>query len=78
MHSMVIEPGTCPRCRRVRTVRFGATSFCFNCRLPVAASRSTGAPAPTPENSFAFSAAELARLRDYRAAVRAGFYSDRL
>jgi hypothetical protein len=42
-------------------------SICFNCRHKW-----------EPTTFFTFTAAELARLRIYRAAVRAGFYSEKL
>jgi hypothetical protein len=75
MHNFVIEHHTCPHCRNLRTVRFGAISFCFNCR-----SKLSGSPpnTPKPVTSFAFTAAEQARLQIYRNAIRAGFYTDYL
>jgi hypothetical protein len=35
MHSLIIEPRACPRCRHRRTGRLwrSSASFCFNCRL---------------------------------------------
>ncbi|MBV9322209.1 MAG: hypothetical protein JO352_00305 [Chloroflexi bacterium] len=68
MHGFVIEELPCPNCRNLRTVRFGTTSFCFNCRTQ----RDESAL------SYPFSDAQLARLRVYRAAVRNHFYSDQL
>lgn len=66
---MIEERRPCARCRNRRTVRFGATSFCFNCRAHRDAWTDEGYP---------FTDTELARLHVYRAAVRAGFYTDRL
>src|SRR5918911_431890 len=75
---ILIQERVCPRCAIHRTVRLGhGTSFCFNCRLQWATRE---APAPqsigTPSSQHALGPAELARLAVYRAAVRAGFYTD--
>jgi hypothetical protein len=74
MHGFVIEERVCPRCQILRTVRFGRTLFCFNCRW----SSEAATVAPAPSDSYAFSPEDLARLRVYRAAVRHGFYTDEL
>jgi hypothetical protein len=73
MHSFVIEHDRCPRCSNLRTARFGVVSYCFNCR--------TQWNDPTDaagETDYPFSPEELGRMRVYRAAVRAGFYTDRV
>jgi hypothetical protein len=56
-----------------RTVQYGQWgSICFNCRL-----RWRGdVPVQLVVVAPAFGAAELRRLEIYRAAVRAGFYTD--
>jgi hypothetical protein len=78
----VIEEQSCPRCANRRTVRVAdGSSFCFNCRLQWPAHDAAGGDArrgmaalgPQPGS---FGLAEQARLTIYRAAVRAGFYSD--
>ena len=66
MHGCVIEHRSCPRCENRRTVRFGAISFCFNCRSRVA------------DETYQFTGGELLRLVRYREAVRAGVYTDQL
>ena len=61
----------CPRCAIKRTARVDAGWFiCFNCRLQ------WGEHAPTPAAARLFGATERARLEAYRAAVRAGLFSD--
>jgi hypothetical protein len=76
-----IQEQACPRCAIRRTARLAygtyGTSFCFNCRLrwPTQAPPvpyTVGAPSPRQ----VLAPGELARLVAYRAAVRAGFYSD--
>jgi hypothetical protein len=76
----VIQDRACPRCAIRRRVRLGdGAIFCFNCRLEAPAhaggddraSRGLAWPIPEP-----LEPAELSRLTMYRAAVRAGFYSD--
>jgi hypothetical protein len=78
----VVQERSCPRCAIRRTVRLAdGSSFCFNCRhqwptQQVAGDhtgRGLAAPSPPPEP---FGLTERARLAIYRAAVRAGFYSD--
>jgi hypothetical protein len=80
---MLPEPIICLRCAFPRTVRLGPRRVCFQCRYswftktPVAvaavrvffAERADGYP---------FTAEELARLRIYRLAVQARFFSDEL
>jgi hypothetical protein len=66
-HGLRILHETCPRCANRRTVLIGTrTAFCFNCRSQLGPF--------VPE--YPFTARELVRLRWYRAAVRAGFYTD--
>ena len=61
----LIQNVPCPRCAIRRTVRLReGRSFCFNCRFQ-------WHPA-----AYQFAPADRARLEVYRAAVRAGFYSD--
>jgi hypothetical protein len=67
MHSFVIDYRPCPRCQNQRTARFGAVRFCFNCRSQ---------PKVGARIAYPFTTAELARLHAYRAAIRAGLYSD--
>jgi hypothetical protein len=74
MQGFVIEHRACPRCQIMRTVSFGRTLFCFNCRW----SSETAAIAAASSDSYSFSPEELARLRVYRAALRDGFYTDEL
>jgi hypothetical protein len=79
---MTVQEKHCPRCGIKRTVWLGEWgSFCFNCRLRWG--RGSGIapqPAPTatvsPQRFEGLLPAELARLATYRAAVRAGFYTD--
>ena len=68
-HGLTIKEAPCPRCANKRTASMGAHgSICFNCRHKW-----------EPNSShFEFTATERARLAIYRAAVRAGFYSDKL
>jgi hypothetical protein len=77
MHGFVIEHDPCPRCSNLRTARFGSASYCFNCRLQWSGN-SVIDGADEPAANYPFAEAELVRLRAYRAAVRAGFYTDRL
>ena len=75
---ILIQERACPRCAIRRTARLAyGTSFCFHCRLQwptQAAAVLHGVGAPSPCQVLA--PGELARLAAYRAAVRAGFYSD--
>jgi hypothetical protein len=77
---MTIDHIQCPRCGIERIGNFGKWGrFCFNCRLHLAGNE-TGPPparlAPVTDLAYQFSDAELARLVRYRAAIRAGFYTD--
>jgi hypothetical protein len=61
------ERWPCPRCGNRRRMLWGVrTYFCFNCPYQT----------DSPDVNVKFSGAELARLTMYRAAVRAGIYSD--
>jgi hypothetical protein len=75
---VVIEERRCPRCGNRRTARVGTWgSICFNCGLHLDAAP-PGVPdevGPEPA-TYPFAPAELLRLEQYRAAVRAGLYSD--
>jgi hypothetical protein len=74
---MTIQEQRCPRCGIKRTVWLGEWgSFCFNCRLRSGDRHEVARPAAPPPPSPCLSPAGLARLATYRAAVRAGFYSD--
>jgi hypothetical protein len=68
---IIIQERACPRCANRRTVRVGSLArlFCFNCRHAWAAADSI---------QFPFTPAELQRLKAYRAAVRAGFFTDEI
>jgi hypothetical protein len=74
MNGATIQENPCPRCAIRRTVRIARASFCFNCRLHWG-SQATSAAVSEP--AYAFTVAETERLMIYRAAVLAGFYSDR-
>ena len=79
---MVIQQSRCPRCAIRRTVRLGARgAFCFNCRLQWDTERAAhqgmkAAGSTPPPLQHPFVPAELIRLERYRAAIRAGLYSD--
>ena len=75
MNGATIQERPCPRCAIRRTVRIARASFCFNCRLHWDGQWGQRSAAPV-EPRYAFSAAEITRLKIYRAAVRAGFYTD--
>jgi hypothetical protein len=65
-HGLTIKEAPCPRCANKRTASLGTHgSICFNCRHRWEL-----------ESSYPFTVKEFARLESYRAAVRAGFYSD--
>ena len=79
------EPIACLRCAFPRTLRIGDRRVCFQCRYSWA--RRLARPAPGeavrvpvsgPIGDYAFTLDELRRLAVYRAAVRAGFYTDAL
>jgi hypothetical protein len=78
----LIQELSCPRCTIRRTMGLAnGNSFCFNCRFqwptqPVAGDHAARAMIAPPQPSEPFGVAEQARLAIYRAAVRAGFYSD--
>ena len=79
MNGATIQEYPCPRCAIRRTVSIGSALFCSNCRLHWCSQwgKALGATVePRPEPSYPFTAAETARLRIYRAAIHAGFYSD--
>lgn len=87
---MQIEFRPCPRCRNLRSVRIDRTlhlSHCFNCGCqwsdqdPLGSRQRSGvssAERHVPSEAFPFTDAELKRLRAYRAAVRAGLFSDQV
>jgi hypothetical protein len=76
MNGANIQEQPCPRCGIRRTVRYRSLSFCFNCHQ-----QWDGVHAVIGETIqealYQFTAAEMARLMIYRAAIRAGFYNDR-
>jgi hypothetical protein len=80
---MLPEPVVCVRCAFPRTVRLGTRRVCFQCRYSWFA-KASAAAVPAPEvlvenrAGYAFSLEELARLRIYRLAVQARFFSDAL
>ena len=76
MNGATIQEHPCPRCAIRRTVRIARASFCFNCKLHWGDQPGL-ASAAVPEPAYAFTVAETERLMIYRAAVRAGFYTDR-
>jgi hypothetical protein len=60
----------CPRCDQPRTIRIGLTEgYCLDCGLSWSLFADT-------DPSVQFTEQELARLRIYRAAVRAGFFNE--
>jgi hypothetical protein len=80
MNGATIQEHPCPRCANPRTVRIATASFCFNCHLHWGSQWGTASDAtqePRLEPPYPFTAAEIARLTMYRAAIQAGFYSDR-
>jgi len=80
---MLPEPIVCLRCAFPRTVRLGPRRVCFQCRFSWFA-QAAAAVAPVRAvlagkvDRYLFSPQELARLRIYRRAVQARFYSDDL
>jgi hypothetical protein len=76
---MMIEETRCPRCGIRRLGKFPPWGkYCFNCRLRLTDAR-TGLPPNTAaavEPAYPFTQAERLRLERYRAAIRAGLYSD--
>jgi hypothetical protein len=78
---ILIQERACPRCGIRRTARLAygtsGTSFCFNCRLQWPTREApVSHPVGTPSPQHVLGPDALARLAVYRAAVRAGFYSD--
>jgi hypothetical protein len=73
----------CVRCGFPRTVRLGTRRVCFQCRYNWPA-QATVAAVPANEalveqlDGYAFTLEELARLKIYRLAVQARFFSDAL
>lgn len=74
----VEERWPCPRCGNRRTLNWARGRYhCFNCRHQWHASSSARLVEPDALDAAAvFTPEELARLSIYRAAVRAGFYTD--
>jgi hypothetical protein len=77
---ILIQQRACPRCAIRRTARLAytrATSFCFNCRLQWVTTEPSAADCADPSPAVeAIAPGERKRFEMYRAAVRAGFYSD--
>ncbi|MBV9582825.1 MAG: hypothetical protein JO057_29935 [Chloroflexi bacterium] len=77
-----IRQQSCPRCAIRRTAHLAdGSGFCFNCRLRWSGQHAASQSAVPPRNAAPpspepFSPAAWARLEMYRAAVRAGLYSD--
>jgi hypothetical protein len=82
IETMLPEPVVCVRCAFPMTVRLGVRRVCFQCRYSWFAHASPLAPIARagiqPETAHVFTPDELARLRIYRLAVQARFYSDAL
>ena len=79
------EPIACRRCCFPRTLRVGDRRVCFQCRyswVPRRARPASGkavrVPVDGPVGDYAFTLEELRRLAIYRAAVRAGYFTDAL
>ena len=79
------EPIACLRCTFPRTLRIGDRRVCFQCRYSwerhaarPASAEAVLVPVSGPIGGYAFTLDELRRLAVYRAAVRAGFYTDAL
>jgi hypothetical protein len=86
---MTIQHRPCPGCRFPNTALMAdGVAVCFNCRATwnpsdpegslkapgaQAAAQAAAPPEPPP---YAFTPVQLARLRVYREAVRAGFYNE--
>jgi hypothetical protein len=80
----LVQERSCPRCAIRRTVRVAdGSSFCFNCRLQWRTDKLledhsgvvlTGSSVALEQ----FDLTQQARFVIYRAAVRAGFYTDAL
>ena len=82
---MLPEPIVCLRCAFPRTVRLGVRRVCFQCRYSWSTHASAAPAVPrcdkTPLekiDAYVFTPDELARLRIYRLAVQARFFSDAL
>jgi len=80
---MLPESIVCLRCAFPKTVRLGARRVCFQCRyswfaLAAAAVAPVRAVLGDKVDGYVFSPPELARLRIYRCAVQARFFSDDL
>jgi hypothetical protein len=83
---MNMQSRPCPSCQFPNTARMAdGVAVCFNCRATwdpndpegslKAPRQRAAAPEPPPH---AFTPVQLARLRVYREAVRAGFYNEGL
>ena len=68
----------CPRCgNRPTLLLYDRSSLCMNCRLHWRPGSVGKSQAKVPLG-YVFSSKELSRLRVYRAAVVAGYYSDEI
>ena len=75
----VEERWPCPRCGNRRTQLWAAGRYhCFNCKHQWQLVSRRSEPARNTELTTVFTPDELQRLRIYRAAVQAGFYTDSL
>jgi hypothetical protein len=73
---MTVQERACPACRIRRTLRlWGGRSLCANCKCQWPARQIPGECASIPDP---FTSGELARLRNYRAAIASGLYTDSL
>jgi len=80
-YDITIVDQACPYCRHHRTVQVAnsTSAHCFNChRAWVTSESAARTPADEPQSEFSFTREEQERLRIYRAAIRAGLYSDRV
>ena len=86
MNGITIIEQPCPRCANRRIVRLGHSGMflCFNCRRhwtvvdgPREHAQDSVVPQAGPSTyDYWFNDAQVRRLHVYRAAVRAGFYTD--
>jgi hypothetical protein len=72
-YDISIVDGPCPYCdgRRTAHVQKSDLAFCFRCHHNWRTNQTADA------QTYAFSEGEVRRLGWYRAAIRAGFYTDR-
>ncbi len=80
MNGITIVEQACPICTQQRTARFGLsnTFICFNCRRVWSGLQTEPGSQVAAATAFeyVFTGTEARRFHVYRAAVRAGFYTD--